>query len=375
MPRHRATLFGAILFVVAVSTASGQSRSAAGLGGRLSDESGAALPGVTVSIACAGSPALVVAVTDGAGRFAAPDVPAGSCTVTFELAGFRTVVRERIDLQAGQAAVVDQQLGLAAIEETVNVVAAAPDSPPAPAPRPHIQPSTIPAHETASVCGPGPLPFANRLIRLVGNGESRARTLYTPGDTIMVDAGWADGLAVGQNFVVRRPYRSNDLSWDARADAAGVHSAGLVQVVDITEASAVVAVVYACDEFMRGDDLDVFVPESYKPPRSDGPPDYHRPARVLLGDQGRMLGAPGRMMVIDQGKDAGVEVGQRVTLFRRASSGGAAVTTVGEAVVVAARADWSRIRIDSVRDVVYAGDLAAPHRRVEYSGKPVASAR
>jgi hypothetical protein len=227
-----------------------------------------------------------------------------------------------------------------------------------------VQPESIPAHEAGSVCGPGPLPFADRLIRLVGDRDDGVRTLYAPGDTIVIDAGRADGIVVGQNFVVRRPYRSSDLAWGDRGVSLGVHAAGLVQVVEGAGTSATVAVVYACDEFMRGDDLDVFAPEPFRLPRSDGPPDFDRPARVLLGDQGKMLGAPGRMMVIDQGRDTGVEVGQWVTLFRHARHGGAAaVTHLGEAVVVAVRGDWSRIRIDSVRDAVYAGDLAAPHRQ------------
>jgi len=136
-----------------------------------------------------------------------------------------------------------------------------------------------------------------------------------------------------------------------------------VQVVEVAEASATVAVVYACDEFVRGDDLEAFAPEPFRVPRSDGPPDFDQPARILFGDEGKMLGASGRLMVIDQGADAGVEAGQQVTLFRRARFGRGAVTRVGEAVVVAVRADWSRIRIDTVRDAVYAGDLAAPHRR------------
>jgi hypothetical protein len=348
----------------AVSTVLAQGGPGGGIGGRLTDESGAALPGGTVSIACAGSGGVIVTVTDGAGTYSVPGLPPGQCSVTFDLAGFQKVVRERIEAPPHEVVAVNQQLGLAAIEETVNVVAAAPVRSAVPKPRPRVQPGSIPTHEVDSVCGPGPLPFADRLIRLVGDREGGVRTMYAPGDTIVIDAGWAGGIAVGQNFVVRRPYRSSDLSWSEPSALAGVHSAGLVQVVEVAETSATVAVVYACDEFMLGDDLDVFAPEPFRLPRSDGPPDFDRPARVLLGDQGRMLGAPGRMMVIDQGEAAGVEAGQRVTLFRRARPGGAAVTPVGEAVVVAVRADWARIRIDSVRDVVYAGDLAAPHRRL-----------
>jgi hypothetical protein len=74
-----------------------------------------------------------------------------------------------------------------------------------------------------------------------------------------------------------------------------------------------------------------------------------------------MLGAPRRLMVIDQGQNAGLEAGQRITLFRRMRFGRGPVSRVGEAVVVSVHADWSRIRVDSVHDVVFAGDQAAPH--------------
>jgi hypothetical protein len=370
MPPLRACLSVAIVLLGAVSSVLSQAVSGGGIGGRLTDDSGLALPGVTVSMTCAGSSAVIIAVTDSAGTYAVTGLPSGPCKVVFELAGFQKIVRERIE-PAGQVVAVDQQLGLAGIEETVNVVAAAPAGPVAAAkPHPRVQPESIPPHDAASVCGSGPLPFADRLIRLVGDRDGGVRTMYAPGDRIVIDAGRANGIAVGQNYVVRRPYRSRDVSWGSPVASAGVHSAGLVQVVEVEETRATVAVVYACDEFVRGDDLDVFAPEPFRPPRSDGPPDFAQPARVLLGDEGRMLGAPGRTMVIDQGTDAGVEVGQWVTLFRRTQAAGAVL--LAEAVVVAARADWSRIRIDSVRDVVYAGDLAAPHRR---SGSVVPPAR
>jgi hypothetical protein len=358
----RARFAAAFVVLVAVSTVIAQGGPGT-IGGRLTDESGAVLPGVTVSVTCAGSSAVVVAVSDSAGQYSVAGLPSGPCSVTFELSGFQKIARERIDVPARQAVAVDQQLGLAALAETVNVVAPAPARVAPPKPRPRVEPALIPTHEVGSVCGPAPMPFADRLIRLVGDTEDGVRMMYVPGDTIVIDAGRASGIAVGQNYVVRRPYRSSDLATADPLVFTGVHAAGLVQVVQVAEASATVAVVYACDEFMRGDDLDAFAPEPFQLPRSDGPPDFERPARVLLGDQGQMFGAPGRMMVIDQGKGAGVEVGQWVSLFRRTKLGAAAVTRVGEAVVVAVRADWSRIRVESVRDVVYAGDLAAPHRR------------
>ncbi len=361
---RRVSLAAVVVLLGAASWALAQGRQDGGIGGRLTDESGAALPGVTVSIACGGSTAVIATVTDGTGQYAVTGLPAGLCTVVFELAGFVAATHGNITVPPQTVVVVDGQLGLAGLEETVNVVAQAPPvrAVAAPKPRPRVQAAAVAPHDIDSVCGPGRPSARVAAARLAEHREDGARTMYAPGDAILLDAGRAAGLAVGQNFVVRRSYRATDFVWDEAVAPTGVHSAGLVQVVEVSEESAVVAVVYACDEFMLGDELEAFAPEPLPLPKADGFPDFGRPARVLFGDEGKMLGAPGRLMVIDQGQDAGLEPGQRVTLFRRSRFGRGTVSRIGEGVVVTVRADWSRIRIDSVHDVVFAGDQAAPHR-------------
>src|SRR6185369_448944 len=66
-----------------------------GIIGTVSDASGAALPGVTVTVT---GPALqvpsMVAVTDTRGEYRISPLPPGTFTVTFELQGFQTVKRE-----------------------------------------------------------------------------------------------------------------------------------------------------------------------------------------------------------------------------------------------------------------------------------------
>jgi hypothetical protein len=294
-------------------------------------------------------------------------LPSGPCTAVFELAGFAAATHESITVPPQQVVVVNERLGLAGLEETVNVVAQAPPVRAVIVPklRPRVQAAPVAPHDIDSVCGPGrPSAEPVSVARLAGLMEDGERTMYAPGDAILLDAGSADGLTVGQNFVVRRSYRASDFLLDEAVLPTGVHSAGLVQVVEVSEANAVVAVVYACDEFELGDWLEAFTPEPFRLPTADGVPDFDRPARVLFGDEGKMLGAPGRLMVIDQGQNAGLEPGQRVTLFRRTRFGRGAVSRIGEAVIVTVRADWSRIRIDSVHDVVFAGDQVAPHRSV-----------
>lgn len=92
------------------------------IAGQVTDTTGGVLPGVTVE---ASSPALIerarVAVSDGQGRYLVTELRPGIYSVTFSLPGFRTVVREGIELTAGFTATVSIQMSVGAVEETVTV--------------------------------------------------------------------------------------------------------------------------------------------------------------------------------------------------------------------------------------------------------------
>ncbi len=72
-----------------------QTTDRSGIEGKVSDESGGVMPGVTVTVA---SPALQggarTTVTDAEGRYRFAALPAGNYQVTFELAGFATIKRD-----------------------------------------------------------------------------------------------------------------------------------------------------------------------------------------------------------------------------------------------------------------------------------------
>ena len=101
--------------------------------GRITDGSGGALPGVTVTITSTRLRAVTV-ITDGAGRFLSPALPSDTYTLTFVLSGFETLTSSGVSVKAGEVVIVDQQMGLASLAETVEVVAAAPPPPPPPPP-------------------------------------------------------------------------------------------------------------------------------------------------------------------------------------------------------------------------------------------------
>src|SRR5437588_7723979 len=69
--------------------------------GKATDSTGAVLPGATVTLS---GPALIqpqVVVTAESGGYRFPTIPIGTYTVTFELAGFKKLVRTDIVIQAG----------------------------------------------------------------------------------------------------------------------------------------------------------------------------------------------------------------------------------------------------------------------------------
>ncbi len=94
--------------------------------GKVTDSTGAVLPGVAVTLA---SPALLgsaEAVTSDQGLYRFPSLPPGEYTLKFALPGFATLVRSGIHLTLAFTATVDAQLTVSTVQETVQVTGASP---------------------------------------------------------------------------------------------------------------------------------------------------------------------------------------------------------------------------------------------------------
>ncbi len=95
--------------------------------GRATDESGGALPGVTVSVT---SPNLIggarTVVTDDQGVYRFTQLPGGAYVVKFELPGFTTTNVEGVSVAAGQTMTINGKLTVASLQETVTVTSQAP---------------------------------------------------------------------------------------------------------------------------------------------------------------------------------------------------------------------------------------------------------
>src|ERR1051326_6994161 len=125
MDRSIRSLGAALLMLLTAATAGAQS--GASISGVVKDASGAVLPGVTVEAA---SPALIekvrTATTDGSGQYRITELLPGTYTVTFALTGFATIKREAVELSGSFAAVVNADMKVGNVSETVTVSGEAP---------------------------------------------------------------------------------------------------------------------------------------------------------------------------------------------------------------------------------------------------------
>jgi len=96
------------------------------LAGRVTDESGAVLPGVTVTATQTETGFTRSGVTDGTGAWIMPNLPTGPYRLEVSLQGFRTYVQTGIVLQVGARPTINAELAVGNLEETVSVEAAAP---------------------------------------------------------------------------------------------------------------------------------------------------------------------------------------------------------------------------------------------------------
>jgi len=113
----------AMLVVVCLSTAivADAQVNRATISGTITDSSGAAIPGVTVTITDE-SGLTVTAQTNTAGHYTVPSLPVGTYDAKFELAGFKTVVRQKLTLQVSQTLRLDAALEVGQLTETVSVL-------------------------------------------------------------------------------------------------------------------------------------------------------------------------------------------------------------------------------------------------------------
>jgi hypothetical protein len=117
------------LFILAsalVTSAAFAQATGASLVGRVTDETGASLPGVTITATndATGFTRTVVTGSDGAYRF--PTLPVGTYTVVTDLSGFNAVTTKNVVLNVATERTLNVTLKQAAVREQITVTAEAP---------------------------------------------------------------------------------------------------------------------------------------------------------------------------------------------------------------------------------------------------------
>lgn len=118
--RFRSVLFIAAALLLAAALPISAQEYRVTLSGTITDTSGAALPGVTVTIVETRTAATSVVVTDATGQYVAPFLAPGDYDLTAALSGFKQVSRSALHLEAGSHPVIDLRLEVGSVSESVR---------------------------------------------------------------------------------------------------------------------------------------------------------------------------------------------------------------------------------------------------------------
>jgi hypothetical protein len=114
-----------VLLVASVAPAGAQEFRGA-ITGRITDQSGANLPGVTVTATNVATNVATTTTANSQGEYNLLYLTPGTYTVATELSGFKKLVREGIEVRIGDRIGLDLKMEIGGIEETVSVTAETP---------------------------------------------------------------------------------------------------------------------------------------------------------------------------------------------------------------------------------------------------------
>jgi hypothetical protein len=174
----------AIALVLGLQAVAYAQTGAASITGLVTDQSGAATPGVTVTATNQATNVDYTAVSNQAGSYTITSVPVGMYIVKSALSGFKTTSTKPIMLEAKQIARLDFKMEVGALEDTVEVTAESPV----------LQTETVTVGEVVS---------GNTVQSLPLNGRNPGQlALLLTGTMTVNPAGFTNIGAINQN----RPY-------------------------------------------------------------------------------------------------------------------------------------------------------------------------
>jgi Carboxypeptidase regulatory-like domain/TonB-dependent Receptor Plug Domain len=118
--------FTFLLFILTAIAIPSLSQGTQNISGTVKDQSGSAIPGATVTISETDTGGVRSFTTDASGAYAIPNLSVGTYTVEVKATGFTTSVRSGIVLHVGDQPVIDVQMNVGSMTQTVEVASAVP---------------------------------------------------------------------------------------------------------------------------------------------------------------------------------------------------------------------------------------------------------
>ncbi len=163
-------------------------------------------------------------------------------------------------------------------------------------------------------------------FQIVGAEQEDTRQQFGQGDIVYLNAGRSQGLEPEMLFAIVRPlgdFRSPFVHTSGQRHL-GVYTRelGVLRVIAVQETTATARIVVSCEEMQFGDLLRAFEERRAPAENVSQPLPRYEPTSgqkagriVLQRDQKEMI-APRDVVYIDLGKDSGINVGDRFTIYR-----------------------------------------------------------
>src|SRR5262245_62009894 len=115
--RRGAIIYGLLMLVLSAAAPASAQRTTGEIVGLVTDESGAVLPGVTVTIRGSGVGGSPTVVSSETGGYRFPALPPGDYTIEYTLQGFATLRRENIPVGVGAVIELNVSLKVSTLSE------------------------------------------------------------------------------------------------------------------------------------------------------------------------------------------------------------------------------------------------------------------
>jgi len=190
-------------------------------------------------------------------------------------------------------------------------------------------------------------------IKIIGAERQEEKSLLSDGDKFYIDKGKADGLEIGQVFLV--------VGVGPKIVGYGhlTSRTGRVRIVGLEENRGIVRIEKTCGQVLLGNDLIPFEEKEGMLGKDEGyaqelDENQETMGSLIFIETELHIAGTGQWAIIDMGSDKGVHVGQQMTIFKRVKKG-VPREAIGNLVVIDVQERTSTVKLLSCRDAVEVG--------------------